>query len=120
MRPLNTTLAVIATDAALTKHECARMAISGHDGMARAIDPSTSSSTATSSSRWRPALPSGRPEDNLVVAAYRTSSRPAQLVAVSAAAADVVCRAIVHAAIAATSAGGMISYLDRFPSARRR
>ena len=37
--PLNTTLAVIATDAALAKHECTRLAGSGHDGMARAIDP---------------------------------------------------------------------------------
>ena len=39
IQPLNTTLAVIATDAALTKHECARMAVSGQDGLARAIDP---------------------------------------------------------------------------------
>ena len=39
MRPLNTTLAVIATDAALTKTEYRRMAISGQDGLARAIDP---------------------------------------------------------------------------------
>ena len=39
MRPLNTTLTVIATDAALTKQECARLAISGRDGVARAVDP---------------------------------------------------------------------------------
>ena len=39
IRPLNTTLAVIATDAALGKHECTRMAVSGQDGLARAIDP---------------------------------------------------------------------------------
>ena len=39
IQPLNTTLAVIATDAALTKHECTRMAVSGQDGLARAIDP---------------------------------------------------------------------------------
>lgn len=34
-----TTLAVIVTDLALTKAECARLATIGHDGLARAIDP---------------------------------------------------------------------------------
>ena len=36
---LNTTLAVVATDATLTKAECTRLAGGGHDGMARAINP---------------------------------------------------------------------------------
>jgi L-aminopeptidase/D-esterase-like protein len=35
----NTTIAVIATDALLTKAECKRLAISAHDGFARAIWP---------------------------------------------------------------------------------
>ena len=35
----NTTLAVVATDADLTKPECGRVAGAGHDGMARAISP---------------------------------------------------------------------------------
>jgi L-aminopeptidase/D-esterase-like protein len=35
----NTTIAVIATDAALTKAECKRLAIAAHDGFARAIWP---------------------------------------------------------------------------------
>lgn len=35
----NTTLAIIATDAALTKAECHRLAIAAHDGIARAIVP---------------------------------------------------------------------------------
>jgi putative pantetheine hydrolase len=34
-----TTLAVVVTDLALTKSQCARLAAVGHDGMARAIDP---------------------------------------------------------------------------------
>lgn len=37
--PLNTTLAVIATDAALTKPQAQRVAIMAHDGLARAIRP---------------------------------------------------------------------------------
>jgi len=35
----NTTIAVIATDAALTKAQCKRLAIAAHDGFARAIWP---------------------------------------------------------------------------------
>ena len=36
----STTIAIVATDAALTKAQCQRMAIAAHDGMARAIVPS--------------------------------------------------------------------------------
>ena len=36
----NTTIAIIATDAALTKAQCQRLAVAAHDGMARAIIPS--------------------------------------------------------------------------------
>ncbi|MDD7969981.1 P1 family peptidase [Roseinatronobacter alkalisoli] len=35
----NTTIAIIATDAALTKAECHRLAVAAHDGIARAIVP---------------------------------------------------------------------------------
>ncbi len=35
----NTTLAVVATDAALSKAECKRLAVSAHDGFARALWP---------------------------------------------------------------------------------
>ncbi|MGH9138330.1 MAG: P1 family peptidase, partial [Acidimicrobiales bacterium] len=118
IRPLNTTLAVVATDAALAKHECSRMAVSGHDGMARAIDPVHQYVDGDVVF----ALATGEREvpDDAVDSPIRPiSARPQQLNALFAAAADTVCRAIVHAAIAATSAGGMPSYLDRFPSARR-
>ena len=37
--PLNTTIGVVATSAALTKPECAKMAAVAHDGLARAIRP---------------------------------------------------------------------------------
>ncbi|MEJ8561899.1 P1 family peptidase [Yoonia sp. GPGPB17] len=36
----NTTIAIIATDAPLTKTQCHRLAVTAHDGMARAIVPS--------------------------------------------------------------------------------
>jgi D-aminopeptidase len=36
----NTTIAIVATDATLTKVQCHRLAVTAHDGMARAIVPS--------------------------------------------------------------------------------
>ena len=36
----NTTIAIVATDAALDKSQCQRLAVAAHDGMARAIVPS--------------------------------------------------------------------------------
>ena len=118
IRPLNTTLAVVATDAVLSKTECARMAVSGHDGLARSIDPVhqyvDGDVVFTLATGAQPV-----PEEEGEAAAFKTGARrPLQLNAVFAAGADVVCRAVVHAALAATSAGGMTSYLDRFPSAR--
>ncbi|MBT8414475.1 MAG: P1 family peptidase, partial [Boseongicola sp.] len=38
--PGNTTIAIVATDATLTKAGATRMAVAAHDGMARAIVPS--------------------------------------------------------------------------------
>jgi len=38
----NTTIAIVATDAALTKAQCQRMATAAHDGIARAIVPAHS------------------------------------------------------------------------------
>ena len=37
---MNTTIAIVATDAPLSKVQCHRMAVTAHDGMARAIVPS--------------------------------------------------------------------------------
>ena len=118
IRPLNTTLVVIATDAALSKHECTRMAVSGQDGLARAIDPvhqyvdgDVVFTLATGDREV--------PDDPVEGSIRPGSSRPLQLSAIFAAGADTVCRAVVHAALAATSAGGLTSYLDRFPSARK-
>ncbi|MGO8609386.1 P1 family peptidase, partial [Rhizobium johnstonii] len=39
LRPLNTTIAVVATDAPLSRAELARLASASHDGMARAVRP---------------------------------------------------------------------------------
>ena len=116
IHPLNTTLAVIATDAVLAKHECTRLAVSGQDGLARAIDPvhqyvdGDVVFTLATGDREVPDEPiEGSPRPG--------PTRPFQLNTIFAAGADVVCRAVVHAAIAATTAGGMASFLETFPSA---
>ncbi len=82
-----TTLAVVATDVTLDKAGCGRLATMGHDGLARAVVPAH---TAT---------------DGDAVFALSTAVRPAPdlqgLVALHAAAADVVSRAIAHGVLAA-------------------
>lgn len=118
--PLNTTLAVVATDVALEKHECTRMAICAHDGMARAINPvHTYVDGDVAFALATGARPVPDDEQMLGGAIRPGFTRPLQLNVLFAAAADVVCRAIVHAALAATTAQTLVSYLDRFPSAHR-
>ncbi len=84
-----TTIGVVATDATLDKAGCARLAGMGHDGLARALAPVH---TAT---------------DGDTIFGLATCTRPAPdhpgLVALQAAAADVVSRAVVRAVLAAST-----------------
>jgi L-aminopeptidase/D-esterase-like protein len=97
-----TTLAVVATDVTLDKAGCGRLATMGHDGLARAIAPAHTAM------------------DGDAVFGLSTAARPAPdlpgLVALHAAAADVVSRAIAHGMLAAetvtTRAGTWRSYRD--------
>lgn len=90
----NTTIAVVATDALLTKAEAARLAMMAQDGMARTIRPVHT------------------PFDGDAVFALATGARlPAHPVILGTVAADVLARAIERAARAAVGMGG-------FPAAR--
>jgi putative pantetheine hydrolase len=116
--PSNTTLAVVATDADLTKAELTRVAGAGHDGMARAIDPIhtyTDGDVVFTLSTGASPVPDA-PTDGFIRPAV---ARFTQLAPIIAAAADVVARAVVHATLRATSAGTMLSYADQLPSAIR-
>ena len=118
--PLNTTLAVVATDARLDKSECTRMAMTAHDGMARAISPIhlyTDGDVAFALATGALEVPEARRDGGAI---HPLETRPGQLGVLFGAAADCVTRAIVHAVLAATTAGGLTSYLERFPSATRR
>jgi L-aminopeptidase/D-esterase-like protein len=91
----NTTLAVIATDAALSKAETNKLAQMAQDGLARAIRPVHT------------------PFDGDTVFALATGQRSgAHLVALGSLAADVLAQAVVRAVQSATSMGGLPSIAD--------
>lgn len=106
---LATTIAVVATDAALTKAQCAKVAGIGHDGLARALNPVHTM------------------YDGDTVFTLATGARPAPdplaFHTLLQVAADCVTRAVARGVLAATTTatpwGTMRSYTDAFPSALR-
>lgn len=87
----NTTIAIVATNATLTKAECHRVATAAHDGIARAC------------------VPAHTPNDGDLVFALTTGARPAADVLLTGhAAALCLSRAIARAVYAATPAEGDI------------
>ncbi|WP_171237932.1 P1 family peptidase [Ruegeria sp. HKCCA5763] len=88
----NTTIAIVATDAALTKPQCQRMAVAAHDGIARAI------------------VPAHTPGDGDLVFAASTGVRPlsteAELGRIGHAGSVCLARAIARAVYLATPAAG--------------
>ncbi|MFF3160909.1 P1 family peptidase [Streptomyces sp. NPDC003273] len=91
--PLNTTLAVVATDADLTKAQAQKLAGTSHDGIARAVRPVH-------------LLHDGDTVFALATSARPLGGRPLDLNGVLAAGADVVTRAIVRAVRAAEPFSG--------------
>lgn len=106
----NTTIGAIATDVALDKAGCRKLAAIGHDGLARAINPVHT-------------LLDGDTLFGLSTGARRLSG-VAELQQILCAAADVVTRAVIRAVLAATSVttpgGSWPSYTDLAPSATGR
>jgi len=92
----NTTVAVVATDAALEKGGCRRLAIMAQDGLARAIRPVHT------------------PFDGDTVFALSTGAGPlvdpAALARLGSAAADCLARAVMRAVLAAEPLGGIPSW----------
>ena len=96
--PTNTTLAVVATNAALDKAGCQRLAVMAQTGLARAIRPVHT------------------PFDGDVVFALATGARPvmqpADLLLLGAVAADVLAEAVVRSVLTATALGGLPAARD--------
>jgi L-aminopeptidase/D-esterase-like protein len=112
--PLNTTIAVVATDAAMSAAACRRVAVAAHDGLARTIRPchtpldgDTVFALATGAVEVPP-----DPE----TPASMTPEVPL-ITAVGAAAADVLARAVLVGVLAAESVAGIPTYRDMLPGA---
>jgi L-aminopeptidase/D-esterase-like protein len=112
--PLNTTIAVVATDAALSPAACRRVAIAAHDGLARSIRPShtpldgdTVFALATGAIEVAP--PATTPA--------AMSPETTLTTAVGAAAADCLARAVLVGVLAAESAAGIPTYRGMLPGA---
>ena len=111
---LNTTIAVVATDAALSKAACRRVAVAAHDGLARTIRPAhtpldgdTVFALATGAVEVPPAT--GTPA--------ALSPETALVTAVGAAAADCLARAVLAGVLAAESVAGIPTYRGTLPGA---
>jgi L-aminopeptidase/D-esterase-like protein len=109
---LNTTIAVVATDAALSPAACRRVAIAAHDGLARTLRPAHTPLDGDTVF----ALATGAVE---VPPSAKTpaalSPETGLLTAVGAAAADCLARAVLDAVIAAHSVAGIPAYRDVLP-----
>jgi L-aminopeptidase/D-esterase-like protein len=111
---LNTTIAVVATDAALSAAACRRVAIAAQDGLARTIRPAhtpldgdTVFALATGAVEVEPAAD---------VPAAMSPETPLAT-AVGAAAADCLARAVLAGVLAAESVAGIPTYRGMLPGA---
>src|ERR1700758_888948 len=116
LSPLNTTIAVVATDAALSRAACRRVAIAAHDGLARAIRPAHTPldgdavfALATGAVEVPP--PADTP------AAF--SPETGLITEIGMAAADCLARAVLVGVFAAESVAGIPTYRDMLPGAFR-
>jgi L-aminopeptidase/D-esterase-like protein len=113
-QPLNTTIGVVATSAALTKAEASRLAAAAHDGLARAVRPAHAMFDGDTVF----ALATGRDPLPDAAARYRApESRPGRLNLLLDAAAACFAAAVTDALLAATSIGGPPAYRDLCPGA---
>lgn len=113
---LNTTIGVVCTDADVTRAEAGRLAMSAHDGLARAVRPAhlmMDGDTVFALSIASREFPLADPADD----PRAGTSRAAMLSQVFAAGADVFGAACTDAILAATTIGPRLAYRDVCPSA---
>jgi L-aminopeptidase/D-esterase-like protein len=114
LEPLNTTIAVVATDAALSSAACRRIAIAAQDGLARTIRPAHTPLDGDTVF----ALATGAVEVPPPADAPAAMSPETRLVTeVGAAAADCLARAVLIGVLAAESVAGIPTYRDTLPGA---
>ncbi|WP_199255412.1 P1 family peptidase [Mycolicibacterium mengxianglii] len=116
--PLNTTIAVVATDAALSSAACQRVAIAAHDGLAHSIRPAhtpidgdTVFALATGAIEVQPA------SGNASAIPASLSPETKLVAAIGAAAADCLAIAVLSGVLAAESIAGIPTYRGMLPGA---
>lgn len=112
LSPLNTTIAVVATDAALSKAGCRRVAVAAQDGLARAIRPVHTPLDGDTVFVLATGAVEVPPREGTPAA---MSPDIALVTAVGAAAADCLARAVLAGVLAAESVAGVPTYRDLFP-----
>ncbi|SEO52750.1 P1 family peptidase [Amycolatopsis saalfeldensis] len=110
---LNTTIGIVACDAALSKAEARRLAVAAQDGLARAVRPAHTMFDGDTVF----ALATGARELPVPAGSFADAQRAGALDALCSAAARVFARAMVHGLLAATAAGGVVAYRDVWPEA---
>ena len=113
-RPLNTTIAVVATDAVLTKAGCRRVAMAAHDGLARAIRPSHTPADGDTVFALATGAVDVAPDDDTPEAMLTDT---ALVSAVGEAAADCLATAVLAGVLAAETVAGIPTYRDVMPGA---
>jgi L-aminopeptidase/D-esterase-like protein len=114
LEPLNTTIAVVATDAALSSAACRRIAIAAQDGLAHTIRPAHTPLDGDTVF----ALATGAVEVPPPADAPAAMSPETRLVTeVGAAAADCLARAVLVGVLSAESVAGIPTYRDTLPGA---
>ena len=114
LNPLNTTIAVVATDAALSPAGCNRFAVAAQDGLAHTIRPAHTPLDGDTVF----ALATGRVEVAPDPETPAAMSPETKLVAtLGAAGADCLARAVLVAVLAAQSVAGIPTYRDMLPGA---
>lgn len=116
--PLNTTIAVVATDAAISPAGCRRIAIAAQDGLAHTIRPAhtpVDGDTVFALATGAVQVPAGWGPSEKVPTAM--SPETALLTVIGAAAADCLARAVLVGVLAATSVAGIPTYRGLLPGA---
>ncbi len=112
--PLNTTIAVIATDAVLTKAGCRRVAVAAQDGLARAIRPAHTPLDGDTVFVLATGAVAVEPDPDTPAAMLPDT---ALVTAVSTAAADCLARAVLAGVLAAEPVAGIPTYRGMFDTA---
>ena len=120
LSPLNTTIAVVATDAALSKAACRRVAVAAQDGLARTIRPAHTPLDGDTVFALSTGAIEVEPTSWTGAATPAAMSPETKLTtAIGIAAADCLARAVLIGVIAARAVAGIPTYRDVLPGAFR-